>query len=103
MQPALQSPVVLDRSAEPTPFASTGVRTTQSLTAYELHTKGRVMTRAPIPVLVLIAALVLGVATNLFFYGQSLGISVPLFVLLLFGALVVLSRPARVRAVRPNL
>lgn len=61
------------------------------------------MTRAHIPVLVLMAALTLGWATDLLFYGQSLGISMPVFVLLLLVAFLILGRIARVRAVRPNL
>jgi hypothetical protein len=47
------------------------------------------------------AALALG--WGLLFYGQSLGLSVPIFVLLLLAALATLSRLSHIRAVRPNL
>lgn len=55
------------------------------------------------PVRVLQVALALGWSADLLFYGKSLGISVPLFVLLLLGSLFMLGRLERAGLVRRNL
>src|SRR5947209_9687388 len=55
------------------------------------------------PVRVLQVALALGWSADLLFYGKSLGISVPLFVLLLLGSLFMLGRLERAGLIRRNL
>src|SRR5437868_4679449 len=55
------------------------------------------------PTRVLQVALGLGWSVDLLFYGKRLGISVPLFVLLLLGSLFVLGRLESAGVVRRNL
>src|SRR5947209_14019591 len=55
------------------------------------------------PVRVLQVALALGWSADLLFYGKSLGISVPLFVVLLLGSLFTLGRLERAGLVRRTL
>ncbi|HET7076273.1 MAG TPA: hypothetical protein VFM49_02385, partial [Chloroflexia bacterium] len=55
------------------------------------------------PARILWAALALGWATDILFYGKPLGISVPLFVLLGLGALIGLGRREGVGPRRANL
>src|SRR5437588_5913063 len=52
------------------------------------------------PMRVLLVALALGWGTDFLFYGRTLGISVPIFVALLIGALFVLGRLESVRVSR---
>jgi hypothetical protein len=61
------------------------------------------MTRLKSPVRVLLAALALGWATDLLFYGNRLGVSVPLFVVFLLGALFILGRAESVQLKHRNL
>jgi hypothetical protein len=61
------------------------------------------MTRIKLPSFTLLVALALGWSVDLFFYGKALGISVPLFVLLLIIALFGLSRLEGVRPAWCNL
>jgi len=61
------------------------------------------MIRTKPPVRILLVALALGWSVDLLFYGKALGISVPLFVLLLMVALFGLGRLEGVRLVRRNL
>jgi hypothetical protein len=61
------------------------------------------MTRLKSPVRVLLAALALGWATDLLFYGNRLGVSVPIFVVFLLGALFILGRAERVQLKHRNL
>lgn len=55
------------------------------------------------PSRILAVALSLGVAVDILFYGHALGISFPIFVLLVLGALVTLSRMERVKPSLRNL
>src|SRR2546425_1822942 len=55
------------------------------------------------PARVLQVALALGWSADLFFYGKRLGISVPLFALLLLGSLFALGRLERTGLARRNL
>jgi hypothetical protein len=61
------------------------------------------MIRVKPPARILLVALALGWSVDLLFYGKALGISVPLFVLLLMVALFGLGRLEGVRPVRRNL
>jgi hypothetical protein len=61
------------------------------------------MTRIKLPSFTLLVALALGWSVDLFFYGKALGISVPLFVLLLIIALFGLSWLEGVRPAWCNL
>ncbi len=61
------------------------------------------MIRTKPPPFTWLVALALGWSVDLFFYGKTLGISVPLFVLLLVVALFGLSRLEGVRPARRNL
>ena len=75
------------------------MRTTTILPAPVVRTPARVSPQARL----LLAGAGLGVAVDLLFYGQALGISLPLFVLLVLGALFGLSRVQDVRPVWRNL
>ncbi|HEX9986998.1 MAG TPA: DUF4173 domain-containing protein [Chloroflexia bacterium] len=61
------------------------------------------MTRLKSPVRVLLAALALGWVTDLLFYGNRLGVSVPIFLLFLLGALFMLGRVESVQLKHRNL
>src|SRR5215210_3850027 len=61
------------------------------------------MTHVQSPVRVLLVGLGLGWCADLLFYGNRVGISVPLFVLLLVGALFVVGKLESVRSVHRNL
>ena len=61
------------------------------------------MIRTKSPTNILLIALALGWSVDLLFYGKALGISVPLFVLLLIAVLFGLGRLEMVRPVRRNL
>src|SRR5690242_9261593 len=75
------------------------MRTTAILPASVVRTPARVSPQARL----LLASAGLGVAVDLLFYGQTLGVSLLAFVLLVLGALFGLSRVEDVRPVWRNL
>lgn len=87
----MASPSLPVRRVRPAPLARSAVPTTRPAAHVAPATR------------ILAAALALGAAGDLLFYGQRAGLSVLLFVLLLLGVGVALGRMERVRVQRANL